>query len=804
MYMNGKYVRVLLGIIMLFSSALLNAQEPNSPLLSKRWPAEWVTAKDASTKGYGVYLFRKKLTLSQKPKKFLVYISADNRYKFFVNGQFVSAGPARGDITHYNYETLDLSPYLKTGNNIVSTKVWNEAEYRPEAQISLRTGFIVQGASHDEQIINTNKNWKAVVDSSYKPLKVNIPRTVYYVAGPGELVDMRKKVKDWMVADLDDAEWPAADPIETGIPKYITTTFAPTDQWMLVPSKLPAMEFTLQRLENARNVSGGTTPASFLQGKGSVTVPPHTSAKLLLDQGYLTNAYPTLLFSGGRDGEISVGYAEALYTRFPEKGNRNEVEDKQFVGRRDSILSDGTKNQSFTTLFWRTYRYVQITVNTKDQPLTLNDFYGTFTAYPFKLNAKIQADNPDLDSILNIGWRTARLCAFETYSDCPYYEQLQYIGDGRIQALISLFNSGDDRLAKNAMNQIDASRLPEGLTASRHPSYTPQYINTFSLWYIGMLHDYMMYGADVDFVKGKLAGERQILNFFKSFQGKDGSLKNPPYWSFTDWVDAKGWQSGVAPIGKDGSSAAMDLQLLLALQTAADLESKLGLATYAQEYRSYAGQLRKTIQAKYWDANKKLYADRPERDLFSQHVNSLAILTGMIKGPEALALGKKLLKNRSLAPASIYFKYYLHMALTKAGLGEDYVGWLDKWRENMQQGLTTWAEKSDLSTTRSDCHAWGSSPNIEFFRTVLGIDSDAPGFAKVRIEPHLGSVKRISGEMPHPLGTIAVQYDKATNAVITLPHGLNGRFIWGRKTYPLHSGKNMIKLAIKNKFFVRI
>ena len=76
--------------------------------------------------------------------------------------------------------------------------------------------------------------------------------------------------------------------------------------------------------------------------------------------------------------------------------------------------------------------------------------------------------------MLEIGWRTARLCAVETYMDCPYYEQLQYIGDTRIQALVSLFNSGDDRLAKNAIDQLDQSRLPDGVTLSRYPSRTPR------------------------------------------------------------------------------------------------------------------------------------------------------------------------------------------------------------------------------------------------------------------------------------------------------------------------------------------
>jgi hypothetical protein len=207
--------------------------------------------------------------------------------------------------------------------------------------------------------------------------------------------------------------------------------------------------------------------------------------------------------------------------------------------------------------------------------------------------------------------------------------------------------------------------------------------------------------------------------------------------------------------------------------------------------------LKRTIIEKYWHKEKKMFADREEKDVFSQHTNALAILTGVVGKEDIPGLSKQLLNNQSLAPASIYFKYYLHQALIKAGLGNDYLKWLDKWRENIQMGLTTWAETSDLANTRSDCHAWGASPNIEFYRTILGIDSDAPGFARVKIEPHIGSINNISGEMPHPKGKISVQYKVSSgkiNAVINLPGKVDGRFVWKSKSYPLKPGKNAINL----------
>ncbi|RYD93437.1 MAG: alpha-rhamnosidase, partial [Sphingobacteriales bacterium] len=266
---------------------------------------------------------------------------------------------------------------------------------------------------------------------------------------------------------------------------------------------------------------------------------------------------------------------------------------------------------------------------------------------------------------------------------------------------------------------------------------------------------------------------------------------------FTDWVTGEGWHIGRGPKSADGTSALIDLQLLWAYQVAADMENSIGMKQYAVDYNQRAAVLKTTIRKKYWDANRGLFADRKEKDVFSQHANTLAILTNVAEKSEAPAIVQKILTDSTLAPASIYFKYYVHQALVKAGLGNNYVGWLDKWRENIKMGMTTWGETSQVDTTRSDCHAWGASPNIEFFRTVLGIDTDAPGFAKVKIEPHLGSLKAISGTMPHPKGNISVDYiyrKKKWYVKVVLPFEITGAFIWKSKTYPLASGNNQLEL----------
>jgi hypothetical protein len=116
---------------------------------------------------------------------------------------------------------------------------------------------------------------------------------------------------------------------------------------------------------------------------------------------------------------------------------------------------------------------------------------------------------------------------------------------------------------------------------------------------------------------------------------------------------------------------------------------------------------------------------------------------------------------------------------------------LGDWRKQLSFGLTTWAEISNVDVARSDCHAWGSSPNIELYRSVLGIDSDGQGFKKIRIAPHPGNLTKLKGSIPHPKGEIAVAYEiSASKIKLMLRFERIFRSVYlERKSYPLKQGK---------------
>ena len=154
-------------------------------------------------------------------------------------------------------------------------------------------------------------------------------------------------------------------------------------------------------------------------------------------------------------------------------------------------------------------------------------------------------------------------------------------------------------------------------------------------------------------------------------------------------------------------------------------------------------------------------------------------------------LERILTEDPKIEPTTIYFRAYTNSALREAGLGDLYLDQLNPWRRMLADGLTTWAETD--GNTRSDCHAWGASPNYELLRTVAGIDSMAPNFAQVRIAPNPGKLTTIKARMRHPHGEIVVDLKRdgqRLNAQVTLPPGISGEFDWHGVKRKLQPGPN--------------
>lgn len=768
--------------------------EINPELLRRPWAAKWISCPDISGSDYGIYLFRKEFSINAKPAKFIVHVSADNRYKLYINGVNVCNGPARSHLYKWNFESIDISSYLHTGKNIISAVVWNFGWQSPLAQISAQTGFIIQGDTKEENIINSNDSWAVFKDVAYKPLWVNVNQ--YYAAGVGEEFNCEKHPWGWMNGDFNAAGWKQAQVVETAKPVGCMGEYGGISTHLLSKREIPLMEEKEQRFFKIRR-SDTNISTGFLTGKTPITIPANSKVKILIDQNVLTTAYPVLNFSRGGKSNIKLTYAESLLDNNGNKGNRNDIENKHIIGNYDVIICDGANNRIFQTLWWRTFRYVEMEIETKDEPLVLNDFYSIFSAYPLEEKASYSCDNPQMKDIWNVGWRTQRLCANETFFDCPYYEQLQYIGDSRIQALVSTYVSGDSRLVKNAISVLHESQLPMGITQSRFPCNQVQIIPTFSLVWVTMVYDYWMLNDDSTFVKSMIPGMQETLNWFRNRIDSSGMLGPVEWWDFVDWTYSKGWDNGNPPAAHIGNSAILSLQYVYTLEKAADVFDANNMNSLATDYRNLADKIKKTVFSTCFDPNKGLIADSPEKNTFSQHANILAILTNTFpKTTDEAKIISAILNDKDLAQCTLFFKFYLFEALQKAGQADQFIEALAPWGKMVDSGLSTFAETPD--PTRSDCHAWSTSPVYYFLSLVSGIQPASPGFKSVRIEPNFGSLKNIDATMPHKLGNIRVKLQKDdTNSLrgeVTLPTHLDGVFIWNGAQRQLNEGVNKIDI----------
>jgi len=454
-----------------------------------------------------------------------------------------------------------------------------------------------------------------------------------------------------------------------------------------------------------------------------------------------------------------------------------------------------------SSLWWRAWRYLQVEVRTADEPLDLESLGARYSGYPFQERASIDVGDPAITRIWEVGTRTARMNAHETYMDCAYWEQLQYVGDTRIQALISYVEFGDDRLARQALNAYDQSRIAEGLTQSRYPSALAQVIPTFSLLWIGMIHDYWLYRPDDGSLAEWVPHTRSVIDWYARHQRPDGLLGVMPWWNFGDWT--KDFDFGVPPQDADGGSALLSLTYAAALRDAADLEAHLGNAGLADGYRQRAASIAAAVIRLCWDEPRGLVADTPSRAHFSEQTNALAVLTDAVPRQGQAAVMRAVLAHRppaapapgpgEFSAASIYFRFYVARALDHAGLADLYLGSLGPWRSMLDIGLTTWAETAE--PTRSDDHAWSAHPNYDLLTLVAGIRPASPGFRTVAVEPHLAGLSVLNARMPHPDGDIVASYRKAENGwefEVSLPPGITGSLKWEGRTVDLASGPNTL------------
>src|SRR6516225_2118563 len=403
------------AVSMLLATSLPTGARGQTKKEDKHWSAQWITAEGVAERDQVVLHFRKVVEMKDRPKEFVVDLSADNQFIFYVNGKEARRGPSRGDLAHWRYERFDIAPLLHGGRNVLAATVWHFGTHAAIAQMSERAGFLLHGAGEAERAADTNATWEVEEETGISLLQPKVKG--YFAADPGERWDGGRFVWYAGSESAEPAEtagarapapaaqssarteergkWNQAVTIGRGAPREEQD--APNN-WQLVRDALPPMERT--QLPPGRVVQTSCAVSSEEFFAAGMEFRAGSKCSLLLDQGELTTGYPVLAVSGGRGATIRLTYAEALLDEQGRKGNRNQIDGKHIEGVTDEFRPEGgTAKREFSPLTWRTWRYLQLDVETHDEPVKIVGLRGWFSAYPFVERAYFQADDSSLDPI---------------------------------------------------------------------------------------------------------------------------------------------------------------------------------------------------------------------------------------------------------------------------------------------------------------------------------------------------------------------------------------------------------------------
>ncbi len=731
-----------------------------------RWSAAWCWSAERGGPNLTVRRFRRPFELDSVPESFVVFVSADSRYVLRVNGQVAGRGPLKGQIEKYHYEACNIAEHLRPGLNVLSAEVRWFGLNAPNSEIHTGfAGFLLQGPAGAG--LDTPGQWKVQVDRAIEPDTTPYIANAHQFLDHTERVDARLIPAGWTEPDFDDSDW---EPAQFFAAADWPDTWGETAPiWDLHPRPVPALTEEPRRF--ARTIED-MKPAAHRFGDAPTgwSLEAGQGGEIVLDAGALTTGYLQLHFTGGAGREVQVIYAEAIGTwtqherrgRHYTKAIRDDLSAGVVDGYRDTVTLPGG-SFTYEPFHWRTFWFVRIVIGPGDAPVSLDDVRYRFTTYPVELGASYESSAPDSAKMLEVSWRTLQLCTHETYEDCPYYEQLHYLWDSRIEALCGLAMAGDTTMPKRSLKLYRDSLEPTGLLHCRVPSRRRHRLPFFALAWVLMLHDYWRWVGpqERDFVRSCLFAADGVLVWFRNLLREDGFLGPVPHWSPLP--------GSMGEAAHKGGSVFMTSLYAWALESAAELHEQAGDPVDAERWRPLAERLRGAVREKAWSEAEGLFTEAPGLvgGTLGQRTQAMAILSGAATAEQTARIMDRLASDPKIGKSGTVEGYYFARALEKAGRYDLFdPALLPQWRDMLDKHLSTWREGGEPG--RSDCHAWTAWPAVDFLTCVLGIQPAKPGFAEIRIRPHTETYTFARGQMPTVVGTVRVEWTRDENGQVSL------------------------------------
>lgn len=669
--------------------------------------------------------------LDRRPEQAQLFITADSRYKLWVNGRFVARGPARSYPHHQAVDCLDLASYLQAGANTLAVQVYQPG-YSHFAYVHRgAAGLLAWLVGDDEIALVTDLTWRTRRDPSFA---ATVPRVSIYGTGV-EARDLNL-ADDWIEPAYDDSNW--------ATPRLV----APAGGY-------PWTGLHLRQVPLLRERELNMTLLETRQGKRPDQADPHLALRqgwpaarpanieaddrgwFRLDLAEGEAAY--WLFDLGRD-YTGQGWAEIkgaagqerLSISYQEKIRQGElvISDPQTYCR--VRLTDRFRlrpgPQIAATFSLRGGRYLLFQLAGPTGPEFQIRFQARVAGYPLVVSRPLTSPDDQLARIITLCEETVRACLQDGFVDCVWRESSQWVGDALPQSLVMAALGDDTRPLRQVIEQAAQGAYPDGVLPGVAPGEVHAYtVVDYNFTWVELLHLYHRLTGDEAFVGHMWPTLLKLLDRFHEDRQSGGLLiSQPGRRLFLDW----------APLSRREPNAVYNLRYLLALQEAARLVDERGSsAGEAEVWRNRAAGIQTALRRTFW-RNGRWYDD-PEWTTFSQLAAALAVLTQTaalndVEPLLAAIIARSLDPDHEPAPgkmvlASPFMHHYLFEALRRYGKNEAVIEIIRRrWGRWVEAGYpTTWENWSVDFPDGSQCHAFSAHPRYHLAEIARSLGADA-------------------------------------------------------------------------------
>lgn len=781
-------------------------------------PAKWIWFPSERTLPNTVVLFRKTFDLLA-PADGHGFISADSRYRLWINGQRVQWGPAPCDPRHLDADPFSLADLTRTGRNVIAVEVLHYG-YGEGTWPFGKPGFIFK-LDHGEGQICSDTSWKCLVDRGHPPGQ----HRRWYLRALQEVQDLRVTPDGWNRPEFDDSTWLSPRLIECPADRSPVSSWYTdfqSDTWMVDPATSTLEERTIPPMAESLvslgapiesfNLSWGEsfddwfdfrTPKAFEAKPGEVrtVVRPQRdreSTAITFESDRERIGFPVVEVSAP-DGTI----IEVISQESKAKGGA--LLDTHLYTWSRFVCRDG--ENTFEPLDYEAVKYLQLHVRGNTAPVTVRKVGLRVREFPFPHEPDIKVSDPTLQRVLDADIQTVRNSCQDVAVDGMGRERQQYSGDCSHQLHVARLVFGDARASERFLRTFVRGQLSSGIWLDSWPAADRlnrlwQREMGLSVWGpildhgIGFLCDHVNHAYETGDTKPLRDNWRQIKRFYDyvlSLQDPSGLLPVAGAGAPTVWIDH------IAFPEQSDKACALTLYWAYALRLLSTVISEaLGEGPTAIELRQRSDALVTACRQRF--GHDGLVWARPPGERGSGHLDDRSLATLVLLDGDRQALNALEEKPKGLGesyPANRYWPYRARAELGSLALLLREVK--DKWggMVSVRKNGTVqeyWEAEEGSAAVMSHCAVaplaaviWG------LFGLRARLDQNAFGIA-----PRLGGLESWEATLHLPAGALHVRAWKQGDvgrAEIMTPPGHDGH-LWrtGEKLSP--NGKTVVDIPL--------